>query len=95
MIRFGQDVCGNLEAALRREWARDQRSLRLRLLYHQRDQYPALSRSTGRARAPLIAVVIHTVDVAMSVFGLKLHSHRHTMNVPSFCHLSERTESHA
>jgi len=20
MIRFGQDVCGNLEAALRREW---------------------------------------------------------------------------
>ncbi|HYU45310.1 MAG TPA: HXXEE domain-containing protein [Terriglobales bacterium] len=26
----------------------------------------------------LIAVVIHTVDVAMSVFGVKLQSHRHT-----------------
>jgi len=31
----------------------------------------------------LIAVVIHTVDVAMSVFGLTLHSHRDTMNVLS------------
>jgi hypothetical protein len=26
----------------------------------------------------LIAVVIHTVDVATSVFGVKLQSHRHT-----------------
>ena len=31
----------------------------------------------------LIAVVIHTVNVAMSVFGLKLQSHRDTMNVLS------------
>ncbi len=45
--------------------------------------------------ALLIAVVIHTVDVAMSVFGLKLQSHRDTMNVLSLCHLSERSESHA
>ena len=44
--------------------------------------------------ALLIAVVIHT-DVAMSVFGLKLQSHRDTMNVLSLCHLSERSESHA
>ncbi len=27
----------------------------------------------------LIAVVIHTVDVATSVFGVKLQSHRHTI----------------
>jgi hypothetical protein len=26
----------------------------------------------------LIAAAIHTVDVATSVFGVKLHSHRHT-----------------
>ena len=45
--------------------------------------------------ALLIAVVIHTVDVAMSVLGLKLQSHRDTMNVLSLCHLSERSESHA
>jgi len=45
--------------------------------------------------ALLIAVVIHTVDVAMSVFALKLQSHRDTMNVLSLCHLSERSESHA
>jgi len=44
--------------------------------------------------ALLIAVLIHT-DVAMSVFGLKLQSHRDTMNVLSLCHLSERSESHA
>ena len=44
--------------------------------------------------ALLIAVVIHT-DVAMSVFGLKLQSHRDTMNVLSLCHFSERSESHA
>jgi hypothetical protein len=45
--------------------------------------------------ALLIAVVIHTVDVAMSVFGLKLQSHRDTMTVLSLCHFSERSESHA
>ncbi len=45
--------------------------------------------------ALLIAVVIHTLDVAMSVLGLKLQSHRNTMNVLSLCHLSERSESHA
>ena len=53
-----------------------------------------LTNTLGLA-ALLIAVVIHTVDVAMSVFGLKLQSHRDTMNVLSLCHLSERSESHA
>jgi glycogen debranching enzyme len=95
MIRFGQDVCGNLEAALRREWLETNglggfASSTINGINTRR--YHGL---LVAARALLIAVVIHTVDVAMSVFGLKLQSHRDTMNVLFLCHLSERSESHA
>jgi len=48
MIRFGQDVCGNLEAALRREWLETNGLGGFASSTINGIKYPALSRSTGR-----------------------------------------------
>jgi AraC family transcriptional regulator len=48
MIRFGEDVCRNVDSALRREWLRDERDWRVCLGNNQRMQYTPVPRPSGR-----------------------------------------------
>jgi hypothetical protein len=52
MIRFGEDVCRNVDSALRREWLRDERDWRVCLGNNQRMQYTPVPRLLVAATKP-------------------------------------------